>query len=156
MNIKLYSYIIVNKHKYKPRKYLWTKILVGVLGVTLSVVLHELFHILMHWSYITRVVFFPTLGTVVQIDTALPPGYDLDGEEIVAYFITLLTILLTFAIVLRIHDSEDKRSPGQIIFPNDSDMQKLNPTELLDLAEKADPGQVVFTPKRYKSKEPHK
>lgn len=130
--------------------------MVSLIGALLSVILHELFHIVMHWGHITHVVFFPALGTLVQIDAALPPGYDLNGEEMVAYFITFLVILLTFAIVLRIHDSEDKRSPSQIIFPEDSDMQNLNPEELLDLAEKADPGQVVFTPKQYKAKEPHK
>ena len=111
------------------------RVLVAMVGLTLSVVLHELFHVLMHWGEVTHINFFPNLWTVVEIETAISPGYDLDGEEIVAYGITLFVLLMTTVIVFRIKDSEDKRSVGQILFPKDKEMQKMDPSEMLGLYE---------------------
>lgn len=125
----------MNKRSSWSQGYIAVRVLVGVMGVILSLVLHELFHIVMHWGYITHVNFFPTPWTAVQIDASIPPGYDLNGEEIVAYGITLLVLLITTIIIFRIKDSEDERSTGQILFPDDRDMQTLSPSELLELSE---------------------
>lgn len=119
----------------RSRGYVIVAILIGLLGLTLSLVLHELFHVFMHWGSVSHINFFPHLGALVQVDVMLPPGYDLEGEEIAAYCITLLVILVTVAIIFKIGDSEDKRSSGQILFPNDKKLQKMNPSKMLELSE---------------------
>lgn len=125
----------MSKTANSSRGYLLTRVLVGLIGLTLAVVLHELFHIAMHWGRITHISLFPSPWSLVQIDTALPPGYDLEGEEIAAYGITLLVMFITTIIIFRIRDSEDGRSTSEILFPDDKEMQKLNPSEILELSE---------------------
>lgn len=118
----------------KPKKDLRVQILIGLLGFTLSLVLHELFHILVHWNHIQHIDFFPNLLTVVQVDVMLPAGYDIEGEEIAAYGITLLVMILTVMAIYKIRDTDDNRSVGQILFPNDRKMQKLDPSKMLELS----------------------
>lgn len=134
-----------NKHASTKRSqgYLSTKVIVGVLGLVLSVVLHELFHVIMHWGHITHVNFFPKWGVVFEISSWTPPGYDLEGEEIVAYGITILVVFITMAIIFKIGDSEDKRSTGQILFPKDKKMQKLSSSKLLELSDLDDRWQTT-------------
>lgn len=118
----------------EKRRSLTAQILVGILGFILSIVLHEAFHIYMHRGYITHVELFPNLTTVVQIDTNLPPDYDLQSEEMVAYGITSLVIFITIMIIFKIRDTDDPRNAGQILFPKDSKMQKMNPSEMVKLS----------------------
>lgn len=136
----------------KSRGYVIVAILIGLLGLTLSLVLHELFHVFMHWGSVSHINFFPHMGALVQVDVMLPPGYDLEGEEIAAYCITLLVILITVAIIFKIGDSEDKRSSGQILFPNDKKMQKMNPSKMLELSELDDMSSAP-SPKQDKKKQ---
>lgn len=140
----------MSKTANTSRGYLAVRVLVGLVGVTLSVVLHELFHILMHWGRISHISLFPKWGTIVQIDTHLPPGYDLAGEEMAAYGITLVVIFITMVIIFKIGDSEDKRSSGQILFPKDKTMQKLKPSELLELSDLDETVRPTRAPKRTK------
>lgn len=133
-------------------KYLWVEILVGAVGLILSVVLHELFHVLMHLDQVEHIGLFPNHDAIVQIDTWLPPGYDIEGEEIIAYTITFAVMLLTAAIIFRIHDAGDKRSTAQILFPKDKDMQDLNPQELLELADRANAHQIIHANHRKKGR----
>lgn len=81
----------------------------------------------------------------MEINTSLPPGYDLEGEEIAAYGITLLVILITTVIIFRIGDSDDKRSSAQILFPKDKKMQKLSASKLLELTDLDNTQQVART-----------
>lgn len=118
----------------KPKKDLHVQILIGILGFMLSLVLHELFHILVHWNHIRQIDFFPNALTIVQIDVMLPAGYDIEGEEIAAYGITLLVMILTVMAIYKVRDTDDKRSAGQILFPHDRKMQKLDPNEMLELS----------------------
>lgn len=123
----------------KSSNYLGTKILVGVIGLTLSIVLHELFHVLMHLDQVPHIGLFPAhSGAIAEILVWLPQGYDLEGEEIAAYMITLIVMLFTVMVIFEIHDHTDERTSGQILFPNDKEMQKLNPSELLRLIDRAD------------------
>lgn len=126
----------------------WSEIvIVAIIGLILSVVLHELFHILMHLDDMPRIGLFPQgHGAIVEILVWLPQGYDLEGEEIGAYTITLLTLMITVGIIFRIRDSRDKRSAAQILFPNDKKMQKLKPAELLKLTQKVEPGLTTLIP----------
>lgn len=134
----------------KTQGYIVTRLLVGVIGLILSIALHELFHIAMHWGRIKHIDFFPNLWTVVRIDATIPPGYDLNGEEIAAYGITLLVIIITTLIIFTIRDSEDKRTSSQILFPNDREMQKLGPSKMLGLLGMDISGQPIQKPNRPK------
>lgn len=133
----------MDKLRKAAEGYVVVRVLVGILGLTLSVVLHELFHIFMHWGRITHIKFFTNPWSIVEIEAATPPGYDVEGEEMVAYGITLLVIFITTVIIFRIKDSEDKRSTKQILFPGDKDMQKLDPSEMLELSELDEPEAIV-------------
>jgi hypothetical protein len=116
------------------RKDLSIQIVVGLIGVILSIVLHELFHLLVHWHNIRHINLFPSLGTVVQIDVIPSSTDDVQGEEMVAYGITLLVLLITIMIIYKIRDTNDDRTTGQILFPKDRNMQKLGPSEMLELS----------------------
>lgn len=111
------------------------RVLVGAVGLFLSVALHELFHIVVHWQDIRHIDFFPTPWSMVQIDVAIPEGYDLIGEEMAAYGVTLFVLFVTAFIIFKMNDSEDKRSSGEILFPDDSKMQHLKPSQMLELSE---------------------
>lgn len=111
------------------------RILVGTIGLFLSVALHELFHIVVHWQDIRHIDFFPTPWSMVRIDAVIPEGYDLAGEEMAAYGITLFVVFLTALILFKMKDSEDKRSSGEILFPDDDKMQHLKPSKMLELSE---------------------
>ncbi len=104
--------------------------MVGLIGLILSVVLHELFHIWMHWGDVARIGWFPDHSAIAEIVLSTPEQYDFIGEEMVAYMITLLVILVTVIVICRIHDATDTRSTGQILFPKDAAMHKLHPSEL--------------------------
>lgn len=124
------------KRLNRSRGYSLIRALVVVSGFILALVLHEGFHILMHWGHITHIELFPSLGTIVKIDADIPPGYDLDAEEMVAYGITLIVIFLTIVLTYKIRDSEDKRTASQILFPRNKEMQNLGPSKLLELLDK--------------------
>lgn len=111
------------------------RVMVGFVGLFLSVALHELFHVAIHWSDIRHIDFFPTPWSMVQIDAAIPKDYDLAGEEMAAYGITLFVLFITALIIFKMKDSEDKRSSGEILFPDDANMQHLKPSKMLELSE---------------------
>lgn len=111
-----------------------TQILVGLIGLILSLVLHEAFHIAMHWQYIQHISLFPPGGVIARVDVALPPGYDIDGEEMVAYGITMIVMIITVIIMYRIRDTNDTRSAGEILFPKQKNLQKLSPSQMLKLS----------------------
>jgi len=124
----------MNRPANGTEKDLNIQILVGILGIILSIVFHELFHVIVHWNHIQHVSLFPSFGTIVQIDVISPPGDDIPGEEFIAYGITLLVMLITVMIIYKIRDTNDNRSTGQILFPKDSKMQKMDPSEMLELS----------------------
>lgn len=118
-------------------KYLGHKIVIIITGLILSVVLHELFHIWMHWGDITSISFFQG-GSIAEMIVLEHRDNDIEGEELAAYLITLLVILLTIITVYKINDSTDTRTTQQIIFGSDKDAPKLKSSEFFKLADKAD------------------
>jgi len=133
------------------------EMLVALIGFVLSIILHELFHVALHWDQIPHIGLFPQhSGAIAEVLVWLPTGYDLEGEEIAAYMITLAVWIITIMIIYKIHDAEDDRTAGQILFPDDKKMQEMSPDDLLDLAERADPMQVGMTPDHSKDKERRK
>lgn len=99
------------------RAFINIKTLVALCGIILSIVLHELFHIVMHWGAIQKVEVFTGHGAIVSITSSVPHGYNIQHEELVAYGITLVTLLITAAIIGAMHDKKDHRTALQIIFP---------------------------------------
>lgn len=104
--------------------------LICLIGAILSLMAHELLHIILHWGQITHVDFFPNPLTIIEVGTDLPQGYDIDGEEGIAYMITFIGIIITALVAFKVLDDNDERSPGEILFPDDPDLRKLPPNEL--------------------------
>lgn len=105
-------------------------LLTCLLGAILSLIAHEMFHIILHWGHISHVYIFPNPLTIVEVATDLPQGYDIDGEEMIAYIITFIVIIFTALFVFKIMDDGDDRGPAEILFPDDPELQKLPPDEL--------------------------
>lgn len=95
------------------------RIIVGLVGVTLSVVLHEAFHVIIHLSEIQSFSIFPDHNALVAI-FFVPSTNDVDlaFEEATAYLITIITLVLTVMLVNDIHEARDKRSVRQILSGN--------------------------------------
>lgn len=91
------------------------RIVVGAGGILLSVILHELFHIIMHWQEITAIALFPSTYAIVKITFTPAHHYDLILEEALAYTITAITLVFTAMLLHDIRDQRDTRSTAQII-----------------------------------------
>lgn len=142
------------KTKNKRKSYLAHKIVIGIIGLVLSILAHELFHIAMHWPYVTYVGLFPNHNAIAEVLVWLPAGYDLEGEEIAAYLITLIIMIMTIIVIFRVGDETDQRSSSEILFPNDKRMQKLSPTEMLQLAGLDERERKTVTVRRIRRKKP--
>lgn len=92
-----------------------TRVLIVACGIILSIIMHELFHVIMHWGEITSIHLLPNSSAIVEIVFTPVHNYDLLIEELCAYGVTALTIMLTIALVHDINDSRDNRSVEQII-----------------------------------------
>ncbi len=110
--------------------------LIGILGAILSIVLHELFHIIVHWGDIVSIILFPNARTIVEINSLSTHQYNTDLEELLAYSITIATLLVTTIIICRIHDKKDSRSFSKTLLPKSSSMHDLTDTQLIELAYK--------------------
>lgn len=128
---------VLKKAHTGVRKLADRRVIIALLGAFLSVALHELFHVLMHWNDILSVGLFNRPSAIAEVIVLAPHGYDLEGEEIAAYSITLLTMLLTVAIICKIHDKQDQRTFSQIFLTKNSDLQHIAPSELVDLAHRS-------------------
>lgn len=102
------------------------RVLVGLGGVLLSVVMHELLHVVMHWGDIQQVGLFPDRHAIFEIIFEPSTVYDLAIEEGFAYTVTMATIILTAMLVSDIHEARDKRGVQQIIFTNNTSDQYAN------------------------------
>lgn len=130
----------------KPRYAIWiTKIIIAVIGVILSIALHELFHVIVHWNDGPHIRLLSSQETLAEIIVWIPNGYDLEGEEIAAYTITLLALIATAMIIYKIDDANDERSAAEILFPDDKEMQKLSPDQMLELVDRADFAEIHKT-----------
>ena len=101
----------------RPTVRLDARFFVGAIGLVLSVALHELFHVLVHWGNITGVGVLTSPGTIAEITVVTERGYDTSFEEAIAYMITGTVMLITIMIIWKLHDARDTRSFEQIVFP---------------------------------------
>lgn len=80
----------------------------AAVGIVLSIVAHELFHVFVHAGNITKVEFFSDFYSIVTITSIVPKGYDFVAEEFIAYSISTVILFVTFIDVMAIHDSRAK------------------------------------------------
>jgi hypothetical protein len=113
------------KSTKQSRGYINTRVIIGATGFVLSILLHELLHIIMHLHHIVGVQFFPDWFTVAELVVDLPPGYDLDSEEFIAYGISAAVLIITAILIAKVHDDSDKRTVSQILFP---ETKSIRPT----------------------------
>lgn len=102
------------------------RVVVGICGVLLSIVTHELFHIIVHWGEISSVHIFPDHQAIVEVVFTPANEYDLVVEEAIAYGITMITLILTAMLISDISDARDTRTVKETILPNEP---SLNPGE---------------------------
>lgn len=95
------------------------RVIVGICGIVLSVVMHELFHIIMHLGEIRSIHIFPDTQAIVEILLVPSPYHDLVVEEAIAYIITMTTLILTAILVGDIHDARSTKSVRQTLFTED-------------------------------------
>ena len=110
------------------------RILVALSGIVLSIIAHELFHIFVHWGHITDITLFPNHAAIVEITSITEADYNVLFEEVIAYGITLIVLLLTAIMLARIHDARDTRSFTQTVLPRTSTLHELSKRELFELA----------------------
>lgn len=115
-----------------------SRLWIAFLGVFLSIALHELFHILMHWNSIVSVKILPNIYTLVEVNSTSLHHYDTSLEELIAYSITLVTLLATAMLIVQINDSKDTRSFSEILLPKNSDIKNLSETEFFELVHKSE------------------
>lgn len=114
-----------------------SRLYVALIGLFLSIALHELFHIVMHWNTIVSIKILPNIYTLVEVNSTSPHHYDTSLEELIAYSITLVVLLITAITIGRINDSKDTRSFSETLLPKNSDIRNLSEAELLDLVYKS-------------------
>lgn len=102
-----------------PRLLLDSRVIVGLVGALLSVVMHELFHVIVHLGEVTGVSILPGTGAIVAVTLAYTAEYHQGLEEALAYVVTLVVLLLTTMLVCDIHDSRSTKSIRQTILPKD-------------------------------------
>lgn len=114
-----------------------SRLWIALLGLFLSIALHELFHILMHWNSIVSVKILPNIYTLVEVNSTSPHHYDTSLEELIAYSITLVVLLVTAMVIVNVNDSKDTRSFSDVLLPKNSDIRNLSEAELLELVYKS-------------------
>ena len=98
---------------------------VWMLGLSMSVILHEAFHIVMHWGDIAGIGVFPNGEAIVEIILASSHTYDLQLEETIAYVITLLVILATMVVADRVAGPTTEKSARELLFPREPHAEDL-------------------------------
>lgn len=111
------------------------RVLYALTGLILSIVAHELVHVLVHFGDITTVHILPNLSTIVALNLDSVQGYDLNSEELVAYAVSGLVQLITIIDVFAIHDSHSRKPIEKLIFKDD-DLSESDSKLLLQLISK--------------------
>lgn len=96
------------------------RVWIGMFGLVMSIVAHELFHILVNWGRIAGIEFLADRHTLAIVVTETPPGYDVVFEEMMAYLITVAVLLLTIVLIWDINDMKDQRTVAETIFGKDA------------------------------------
>jgi hypothetical protein len=111
-----------------------SRVWIGCIGVALSLVLHEFFHILLHWGNIQSFVLFPDGKAIVEMVAYVPVGYNVQLEEFIAYGITVATLLITLGLIWKVSDKRTTRTFRTAVLPKWSTLHQLESHELYELA----------------------
>ena len=95
------------------------RVIVGLCGIVLSVLTHELFHIMMHWGEMEGIHLFPDSQAIVEVIFTPTAGYDLAAEEAIAYLITMVTMVLTAMLIGDINDARNESLATSTVLAND-------------------------------------
>lgn len=95
-----------------PRAFFDLRVIVGIIGIVLSIATHELFHILIHLGEIDTITIFPDSHAIVEIIFTPNRQYNLAVEEGIAYAITMITLILTAMLISDISDARAERTPS--------------------------------------------
>lgn len=109
---------------------------IGLVGIFLSIALHEAFHIAMHWDSLQTITLFPNLYTIVEVSSVSSHYYDTSLEELIAYSITLGVLLATTIAIVAVGDTKDTRSFSATLVSKKSPFSELSDAELIELAYK--------------------
>ena len=77
-----------------------TRAAIAVVGIVLSVVLHELYHIALHWGDIVAIRVFPAPFVVAEVEFIARAGHSMLVEEVIAYVMSTLVIIATIFTLL--------------------------------------------------------
>ena len=110
------------------------RILIAVMGVILSILLHEAFHVALHWGSIASIHIFPSPMAIMAVDSYRGLAMDIHTEEAIAYGITLSVMVITAVAIGYVSDKKDSRSFTEIVFPKNKTMQAMSKRELFELA----------------------
>ena len=110
------------------------RILIAVMGVILSILLHEAFHVALHWGSVASVHIFPSPMAIMAVDSYNDTGMNIYTEEAIAYGITLSAMIGTAVLIGYISDKKDSRTFTETVFPHNKGMQNLSKPELFELA----------------------
>ena len=111
------------------------RVLYALTGLILSILAHELVHVVMHFGDINAVHILPNLSTIVALNLDSTRSYDLNSEELVAYTVSCLVQLITIIDVFAIHDSRSRKPVEKLIFKN-HDLSEADSKLLLQLISK--------------------
>ena len=111
------------------------RVLYALTGLLLSIIAHELVHVLVHFGDINAVHILPNLSTIVALNLDSANTYDLNPEELVAYAVIGLVQLITIIDVFAIHDSHSRKPIEKLIF-KDEDISEADSKLLLQLISK--------------------
>lgn len=101
------------------------RVVVALAGTVLSIVMHEILHIILHWGEITSIHLFSNPRSIVEIIFTPAHDYNLFIEEICAYAVSGLTLLLTAMLIHDLHDQQDTRTVGEIVLGEHSSGTRL-------------------------------
>lgn len=120
--------------RHTRRAFFDSRGIAALIGIILSIVLHELFHVAVHWGRIIHIQLFPNTHAIMEVVAETPHGYNVQFEEAIAYTITILTLIATAVVIAKIHDKKDTRLAAHIITPKHSPLRKLSSREFFELA----------------------
>lgn len=112
------------------------RVLYALTGIILSLLAHELVHVLMHFGDVHTVHILPDVTTIAALYVDTATGYDMNSEELVAYAVSGLIQLITIIDVFAIHDSRDRKTIGKHIFKHHDNLSETDSKLLLQLISK--------------------
>lgn len=111
-------------------------LLIGIIGIILSIVLHELFHLLMHIGEVQSISLFANHHAIAQIMINVPVGYDIEIEELIAYTITVAVQAATIATIWKVNEKKDETFTQTLLGKRRNDLHDLTPLQLIELTHK--------------------